>query len=79
MSFESCSLSMTCDMEEVCSESSRKMQEMQDKEKTTFEASWTAVTKGKEQKVWRLEPERVKRRSLKPQFRGGRRLRESGR
>ena len=29
---------------------------MQDKE-TTSEASWTAVTKGKEKEVWRLEPE----------------------
>ena len=30
---------------------------MQDKEKTTSEGLWTAVTKGKEKKVWRLEPE----------------------
>ena len=41
-------------MEEVCSESSRKMQ---DKEETASQASWTAVTKGKEKEVWRLEPE----------------------
>ena len=39
---------------EVCSESSRKMR---DKEETTSEASWIAVTKGKEKEVWRLEPE----------------------
>ena len=30
---------------------------MQDKEETSSEASWTAVTKGKETEVWRLEPE----------------------
>ena len=54
VSVQSCSLSMACDMEEVCSESSRKMQ---DKEETASEASWTAVTKGKEKEVWRLEPE----------------------
>ena len=53
VSVESCSPSMACDMEEVGSESSRKIR---DKEETTSEASWTAVTKGKE-KVWRLEPE----------------------
>ena len=51
MSVGSCSLSMACDMEEVCSKSSRKMQ---DKEETTSEASWTAVTKGEEKEVWRL-------------------------
>ena len=45
---------MACDMEEVYSDSPRKMQ---DKEETTSEASWTAVTKGKEKEVWRLEPE----------------------
>ena len=38
---------MTCDLEEVCSESSRKMKDM---DETTSEASWTAVTKGKEKK-----------------------------
>ena len=54
MSVEMCSLSMACDMEEVCSESSRKMQ---DKEETTSEASWTAATKGTEKVMWRLEPE----------------------
>ena len=54
MSVESCSLSRACDMEEVCSESSRKMQ---DKEETKSEASWTAVTKEKEKEVWRLETE----------------------
>ena len=37
-------------MEEVGSESSRKMRE---KEETTSEALWTAVTKGKENEVWR--------------------------
>ena len=45
MSVESCSSSMACDMEEVCSESSRKMKDM---EETTSETSWTAVTKGKD-------------------------------
>ena len=54
MSVESCSPSMACDMDEAGSESSRKMK---DKEETTSEASWTAVTKGKEKKVWRLESE----------------------
>ena len=54
VSVESCSPSMARDMEDVCWESSRKMQ---DKEGTTSEASWTAVTKGKEKEVWRLEPE----------------------
>ena len=54
MSVESCSPSMACDMEEVCSESSRKMQ---GKEGTTSEVSWTAVTQGEEKYVWRLEPE----------------------
>ena len=54
-SFESCSSSTACDMEEVVSsESSRKMQ---DKEEATSDASWTAVTKGKGKEVWRLEPE----------------------
>ena len=51
-SFVSCSSCIACDMEEVTSESSRKMQ---DKEESTPEASWTAVTKGKE--VWSLEPD----------------------
>ena len=68
LSFESLSPSMACDMEEVGSESSRKMQ---DKEETTSEASWTAVTKGKGKEVWSVEPE-VKRRSLKPQVWGAR-------
>ena len=54
VSNESCSAFLACDMEEVCSESSRKMQ---DKEETTSEASWTAVTKRKEKEAWRLEPE----------------------
>ena len=54
MSVESCSSSMACDMEEAGSVSSRKMQ---DKEETTSEASWTAVTKRKEEEVCRLEPE----------------------
>ena len=30
---------------------------MQDREETTSEASWTAVTKGKGKEVWRLELE----------------------
>ena len=42
MSVESCSHSMACDMEEVGSKPSRKMQ---DKDETASEASWTAVTK----------------------------------
>ena len=54
LSFESYSSSMACDMEEVSSESSRKMQ---DKEETTPEASWAAVTGKKEKDGWRLEPE----------------------
>ena len=54
MSVESCSPSMARDMEDVCSESSRKMQ---DKEETTSEASWIAVTEGKEKEV-EGEPER---------------------
>ena len=44
VSVEMCSHSIACDREEVCSDYSRKMQ---DKEETTCEASWTAVTKGK--------------------------------
>ena len=52
--FESCMSSVACDMEEVSSESLRKMH---DKEEITPEASWTAVTKGKGKEVWRLEPE----------------------
>ena len=43
-----------CDMEEVSSESSRKMQ---DTKETTLEASWVAVTGKKEKDGWRLEPE----------------------
>ena len=61
MSVESCSSSMTDDMEVVCSESSRKMKDM---EETTSQASCTTVKKGKK-KVWRLESE-GERRSLKP-------------
>ena len=49
MSVASCSSSMACDMEEVCSESSKKMKDM---EETTSEASLTTVTKGKEKEVW---------------------------
>ena len=41
-------------MEEVSTESSRKMQ---DKEETTPEASWAAVTGREEKEGWRLEPE----------------------
>ena len=44
---------MACVMEEVSSQSSKKMKDM---DETTSEASWTAVTKGKKE-VWRLEPE----------------------
>ena len=51
-SSDSCSSSMACDMEEVSSDSSKKMKDM---EETTSEASWTAVTKGKEKEVRRLE------------------------
>ena len=54
-SFESCSSSIACDMEEeVSSESSKKMKDM---DEITSEASWTAVTKGKEKEAWSLEPE----------------------
>ena len=65
-SIESCSSSMACDMEEVGSESSRKMR---DKEGTTSEASWTAVTQAKEKRCggWNR---RAKRKSLEPQPRG---------
>ena len=42
MFVESCSSFMACDMEEVCSESSRKMKDM---EETTSEASWTSSVK----------------------------------
>ena len=45
---------MAYEMEEVCSESSRKMQ---DKEETASEASWAVVTGREEKEVWRLEPE----------------------
>ena len=45
---------MAYDMEEMSSESSKKMK---DTDETTSEDSWTAVTKGKEQEVWSLEPE----------------------
>ena len=48
MSVESCSYSMACCMEEAGSESLRKMR---DKEEKTSQASWTAVTKGKEKGV----------------------------
>ena len=56
MSVESCSLSMACDTEEVCSESSKRMKDM---EETTSEASWTTVTKERERERerWSLEPE----------------------
>ena len=54
LSFESCSSSMSCDMEEVSSESSKMMKDV---EETTSEASWTAVTKGKGKELWRLDPE----------------------
>ena len=45
---------MACDMEEVSSESSKRR--MKDMDETTSEASWTAVTKGKEREVWSLKP-----------------------
>ena len=45
---------LACDLEEVSLESSKKMKDM---DETTSEASWTAVTKGKEKEVWRLERE----------------------
>ena len=54
LSFESCRSSVVGDMEEVSSESSRRMQ---DEEETTPKASWTAVTERKEKDGWRLEPE----------------------
>ena len=41
-------------MEEVSSESSKKMKDM---DEITSEASWTAGTKEKEKEVWSLEPE----------------------
>ena len=70
LSFESCSFSMACDMEEVCSESSKKMKDV---DETTSEA------RGKEKEVRRLEPEGE---AEKPEARGlwgdvKRRLRES--
>ena len=70
--------SRTGDMEEVCSESSRKMQ---DKEEIASEASWTAATKKEGKYVWRLEPEGEAEKPEVTVFveRGGRRLRESGR
>ena len=43
-SFESCSSSMACDMEEVSSECLKRLQY---KEETMSVASWTTVTKGK--------------------------------
>ena len=60
---------MVDDMEEVSSESSRKMQ---DKEETTSKASWTAVTQGKEERCggW---SQKEKRRRWKPEFCGARR------
>ena len=45
---------MACDMEEVSSESSKRMKDV---DETTTEASWTAVAKGKGKEVWSLEPE----------------------
>ena len=60
LSFESCSSSLACDMEDMSSESSRKMQD------TTSEASWTAVSTGERKRgvtgrldpeAWKLEPE----------------------
>ena len=54
MSVESCSPSMVCDTEEVSSESSKKVKDMNE---ITSEVLWTTVTKGREKKVWRLEPD----------------------
>ena len=54
LSIERCRSSVVHDMEEVSSESSRKMQ---DKVGTTPEASWAAVITKKEKEEWRLEPE----------------------
>ena len=51
LSFESCRSSVTDDMEEVSSESSKKMED------TTPDGSWAAVTGRKEKEGWRLEPE----------------------
>ena len=54
MPFELCRSSVVDDMEEVSSESSRKMQ---NKEETTPEASLAADTGRKEKDGWMLEPE----------------------
>ena len=54
LSLESCRSSVVDDMEEVSSGSSKKMQ---DKEETTPEASWAAVTGRQDKEGWRLEPE----------------------
>ena len=48
LSFESCSSSMACDMEEEGSESPRKMKDM---EEATSEASWTAVKRERKRGV----------------------------
>ena len=62
LSFESCSFSMACDVEEVGSESSKKMKDM---DETRSEASWTAVTQGREKEVWSLERRSRKRSQVK--------------
>ena len=62
-SFESCSSSIACDMEEVSSESAKKMKDM---DEITSEASWIAVTKEKEKERCEVWSRRVKRRSLGP-------------
>ena len=54
LSFESCMSSVACDIQEMSSETSRRVQE---KEETMSEASLTAVTKRKEREAWRLQPE----------------------
>ena len=69
-SFESCSSSIACDMEEMSSESSTKMKDM---DVITSEAWWTAVTEEKEKEVW-SEGEAESHRSRE---RGERHLRES--
>ena len=59
VSVESCSLSMACDVEEVCSESSRKMQ---DKEETTSERFVDRSYKRKRKRGVQAWNQRVKRK-----------------
>ena len=53
VSFESCRSSVEGNMEEVSSESPRKV----DEEEITPEGSWTSVAESEEKDGWRLEPE----------------------